>query len=182
MRLPRGRSIPAPGPSLPRASGHGTEPAPLRSSSLSPARFCARGRGGHSCQTRRDRDKEPPQPRATGRSRAWSLRTPGAAARVGRGVGGGGGGKDGTRRRRSGRRARGEYRKGARRANGDVSTHPPPSLSPLPHYLASGLLVSVAGRQQAPEPGRRSESRLAGVSCVPCSRSSLEVGMEKGRD
>lgn len=36
-------------------------------------------------------------------------------------------------------------------------------------------------RQRAPEPGRRSESRSAGVSGVPRQRSSLQVGREKGQ-
>lgn len=35
--------------------------------------------------------------------------------------------------------------------------------------------------QGAPEPGLRSESRLAGVRWVPRLRSSLQIGMGKGR-
>lgn len=69
-----------------------------------------------------------------------------------------------------------------RGAGGRSRLHPPRFLlapSPLPCLWAS---CHCRRRQRAPELGRRSESRLAGVSCVLRSRSSLQVGTEKGQD
>ena len=159
------------GPSLPRASGHGTQPAPLGSRSPSHARFSARPRG-RGCQTWSGRDKDPPRPWPGAAGQRWSGVFADAPRQRPRWGGGRGTAEE---RRPPARGAPAETRAGW--------TEPPPtaaSLSPPPHYLALWASRLCRRRQLASELGRRKESRLAGVSCVPRLRNSLQVGMKKG--
>lgn len=166
------------GPSLPRARGRGTEPAALGSRRRSHARSSARGPRGCGWQSRRGRDKQRPRRRRGATSRSPN-RVSADRQRQPPGCCGGRGAGRGARRRKGGRRrARGVPRL-ARVAR---AATPPPraSLSNPPHYLDSGLPVTAAANGSA-SLGRRSESELEGVSCVPRSRGNLQVGMEKGR-
>lgn len=98
---------------------------------------------------------------------AGSPRTPSGSRRVRRG----GGAQEEGGRRAGSREWRG-------RAAWDASSPRfPLAPSPLPC-----LWAFRHRRRHQRAPGRRSESRLEGVSCVPRWRSSLQVGMRKGRD
>lgn len=68
-----------------------------------------------------------------------------------------------------------------RGAGGRSRLHPPLRSRPLPITLPVGFL-SLSPPPTGSRAGARSESRLAGVSCVLRSRSSLQVGMEKRQD
>lgn len=168
MRLQRRHSIPAPRVRRSPAPG-AAGPSPLRSdhaagATLAPppgAHGAAPGRaGGAGTNSVPGGGRGLPAGPLTGSPRTASGSRRGAA-------------RGGARRRKGGRRrARGVPR----------AATPPPraSLSNPPHYLDSGLPVTAAANGRA-SLGRRSESELEGVSCVPRSRGNLQVGMEKGR-
>lgn len=168
----------APAPSLqlrsahPRAGGRGTQPAPLGSRSQSHARCSAlsdpEGQGQRAVYPPSPPRPPPPPPPVP---KPGLLGRPAAAA----------GGRRGAGHNGAGAAAAGGVPRATR---AEPAGTPPPRLpsapSPLPCQWASCHRRRRRRRQQAP--GRRSESRLEGVSCVPRWRSSLQVGMKKRRD
>lgn len=140
MLLPHGRSIPS---ALDRRSSR-----QLPRDEVRRARFSAQGPQSRDCQNRRAGTKSLP----TVTRGCRTVPEPGlrsrrvAAAPIGRGAGRGGEGAAALPKRIRERRGR---------AGGDASTRrfplaPAASLLPPPHYLVSGLLVTVADANGLP--------------------------------
>lgn len=145
---------------------------PTRITQPEPRSVLCPGPWGRGCQTWSSRDKDPPRPWPGAAGQRWSGVFADAPRQRPRWGGGRGTAEE---RRPPARGAPAETRAGW--------TETPPtaaSLSPPPHYLALWASRLCRRRRLASELGRRKESRLAGVSCVLRSRSSLQVGMKKG--